>query len=94
MCIHSVQFSCSIVSNSLLPHRLQHARLPCPSPTSGACSKFMFIELVMLLNHLIPYHPLLLLPSSFPTTGSFLMSQFFASGGQVLELQLQHQSFQ
>ena len=32
------QFSCSVVSNSLLPHRLQHARLPCPSPTPGVCS--------------------------------------------------------
>ena len=35
--IHSVQISCSVVSNSLGPHRLQHARLPCPSPTPGAC---------------------------------------------------------
>ena len=35
-CIH--QFSCSVVSNSLWPHGLQHARLPCPSPTHGACS--------------------------------------------------------
>ena len=34
----SVQFSCSVVSNSLRPHGLQHARLPCPSPTPGACS--------------------------------------------------------
>ena len=33
-----VQFSCSVVSNSLWPHGLQHARLPCPSPTPGACS--------------------------------------------------------
>ena len=34
----SVQFSCSVVSDSLRPHGLQHARLPCPSPTPGACS--------------------------------------------------------
>ena len=33
----SVQFSCSVVSDSLRPHELQHARLPCPSPTPGAC---------------------------------------------------------
>jgi len=36
--LSSVQFSCSVVSNSLWPHGLQHARLPCPSPTPGACS--------------------------------------------------------
>ena len=36
--LSSVQFSCSVVSNSLRPHELQHARLPCPSPTPGACS--------------------------------------------------------
>ena len=36
--IRSVQFSCSVVSNSLQPRRLKHARLPCPSPTPGACS--------------------------------------------------------
>ena len=35
--INSVQFSCSVVSHSLLPHELQHARLPCPSPTPRAC---------------------------------------------------------
>ena len=35
--IHSVQFSCSVMSNSLGPHRIQHARLSCPSPTPGAC---------------------------------------------------------
>ena len=37
-CCSPVQFSCSVVSNSLRPHRLQHTRLPCPSPTPGACS--------------------------------------------------------
>ena len=36
--LRSVQFSCSVVSNSLQPHGLQHARLPCPSPTLGGCS--------------------------------------------------------
>ena len=36
--IHSVQFSCSVVSDSLLPHGLQHTRLPCPSQSPGACS--------------------------------------------------------
>ena len=42
----------------------------------------MSIELVISSNHLILYHPLLLLPSIFSNTGSFPMSQFFASGGQ------------
>ena len=57
--------------------------------------KLMSIESVMSSNHLI----LIVIPffshlQSFPASGSFSMSQFFASGGQVLEFQLQHQSFQ
>ena len=67
----SVQFSCSVVSNSLRPHRLQHTRLPCPSPTAGACSKLMSIKLVMPSNHLILCHPLLLLPSILPSISVF-----------------------
>ena len=59
LCSHSV------VSNSLRPHELQHPRFPCPSPTPRACSKLMSIKSVMPSNHLIPCHPLLLLPSSF-----------------------------
>ena len=52
------------MSDSLLPHRLQHTRLPCPSPTPGACSNSCpSIESVMPSNHLILCHPLLLLPS-------------------------------
>ena len=62
----SVQFSCSVVFNSLRPHGLQHSRLPCPSPTPRAYS-LMSIELVMPSNHLILYCPLLLLPSIFPS---------------------------
>ena len=53
--------------------------------------RFMFIESVMLSNHLILCHPLFLLPSIFPGSRSFPMSQLFTLGGQVLELQLQHQ---
>ena len=60
----SVQFSRSVVSNSLQPHRLQHARPPCPSPTPSLL-KLMSIELVIPSNHLILCHPLLLLPSIF-----------------------------
>ena len=55
------------MSDSLPPHGQQHARLPCPSPTSRALLRLMSIELVMPPNHLILCHPLLLLPSIFPS---------------------------
>ena len=53
------------MSDSLQLHGLQHARLPCPSPAPGTCSKLMSIELVMPFNHLILCCSLLLLPSVF-----------------------------
>ena len=56
--------------------------------------KLMVIESVMPFNHLIICHPFSSCPQSFPALGSFPMSPLFVSGGQVLELQLQHQSFQ
>ena len=56
--------------------------------------KLISVELVITSNHLIPCHPLFLLPSIFLASGSFPMNQFFASGGKILELQLQYQSFQ
>ena len=65
------QLSRSIVSNSLRPHGLQHARLPGLSPTPGALLKLTSIELVMTSNHLILCHPLLLLPSIFPSIRVF-----------------------
>ena len=58
----SVQFSRSVVSDSLRPHESQHARPPCPSPTPGVHS-ITSIESVMPSSHLILWHPLLLLPS-------------------------------
>ena len=61
------QFSRSVVSDPLPPHGLQHARLPCPSPTLGSLLKLISIESVMSSNHLILCHPLLLLPSIFPS---------------------------
>ena len=61
-----IQFSCSVMSDSLQPHELQHARPPCPSPT-----RLMPIESVMPSNHLILCHPLLLLPSIFPSIRVF-----------------------
>ena len=67
--MNSVQFSHSVVFDSLQPHGLQHARLPCPSPTPRACSKS--IKSVMPSNHLILCQPLLLLPSVFPSIRVF-----------------------
>ena len=64
------QFRRSIVSNSLWPHGLQYARLPCPSSTPRACSNSC-PELVMSSNHLILCCPLLGLPSVFPSIRVF-----------------------
>ena len=58
------------MSDSLLPHGLQHARPRCPSP-SQSLLKLMSIESVMPFNHLILCHPLLLLPSIFPSIRVF-----------------------
>ena len=63
-------FNCSVVSDSLWPNGLQHARLPCPSPSLRACSN-MSIELVIPSSHLILCCPLLLLPSIFPSMRVF-----------------------
>ena len=73
----SVQFSHSVVSASLWPHGLQHARPPCPSPTPGVYSNSCPIESVMPSNHLILSCALLLLPSIFPSIRAF-------SNGSVL----------
>ena len=69
MAIVSVQFSHSVVSYSLQPHGLQHARIPCPSPTPGAYSDSY--PSVMASNHLILCHPFLPLPSIFPSIRVF-----------------------
>ena len=63
--LSSLQFSCSVMSNCLWPHGLQHTRLPCPSPTLRACSNSS-VESVVPSNHLILCCPLLLQPSIFP----------------------------
>ena len=68
--MQSVQFSRSVVSDSLRPHEPQHIRPPCPSPTPGA-TKPMSIDWVVPSNHLILCHPLLLLPSIFPSIRVF-----------------------
>ena len=59
------------MSDFLQPHGLKHTRYPCLSPTPGACSKLMSIESVIPSNHLILCHPLLLLPSTFPSIRVF-----------------------
>ena len=72
----------SVKSDSLWPHRLQHARLPCPSPSPGACSNWCPLTQwhhPSILSSVIPFSSCL---QSFPVSGSFLMSQLFTSGGQ------------
>ena len=66
----SLQFSRSVVSDSLQPHELQHSRPPCPSPTPGVHSNTS-IESVMPSSHLILCHPLLLLPPIPPSIRVF-----------------------
>ena len=76
------QFSCSVASDSLRPHRLQHARLPWPSPTPRACSNSCpscrWCH-PTISSSVVPFFSCL---QSFPASGSFQMSQLFALGGQ------------
>ena len=67
----SVHLSCSVMSDSLRPHGLQHARPPLSTTNSRSLLKLMSIESVMPSNHLILCHPLLLLPSIFPSIRVF-----------------------
>ena len=79
-----VQFSCSVMSNSLRPHGLQHARLPCPSPAPRACSNSCSSSQwcrPTISSSVIPFSSCL---QSFPASGSFPMSQFFTSDGQSI----------
>ena len=66
----SVQFSHSVASDSFQPHGLQHARLPCPSPSPRACSNSCPLT-VMPSKHCVLCCPLLLLPSIFPGIRDF-----------------------
>ena len=67
---HSVQFSCSVVCDSLRPHGLQHARPPCLSPTPGACSNSCPLSR-WCHPTISSCHPLLLLLSIFPSIRVF-----------------------
>ena len=80
----SVQFSRSVMSNSLRPHGLQHDRLPCPSPTPGAYSNWSQSHRwchPTISSSVIPFSSRL---QSFPASGSFPMSQFSVSGDQSI----------
>ena len=82
--VGSVQFSHSVVSDSLRPHESQHARPPCPSPTPGVhpnpcpLSQWCYPT---ISSSVIPFSSC---SQSFPASGSFQMSQLFASGGQSI----------
>ena len=78
----SVQFSRSDMSNSLRPYGLQHTRLPCPSPTLGACSNSCPSSQFCHPTNTSSFVPFSSCLQSFPASGYFLMSQFFTSSGQ------------
>ena len=76
------QFSCSVVSDSLRPHGLQHARPPCPLPTPRVYSKSLsWWCRPTFSSSVIPFSSCL---QSFPASGSFQMSQLFTLGGQSI----------
>ena len=81
---YSVQFSCSVVSDSLQLHESQHARPSCPSPTPGVYSKSC--PLIWWCNPAISSSvvPFPSCRQSLPASGSFPMSQLFAWGGQSI----------
>ena len=80
----SAQFSHSVASDSLRPHGLQHTRLPCPSPTSRACSNSCPSNWWCHPTISSSVVPLSSCPQSFPVSGSLQMSQFSSSGGQSI----------
>ena len=82
--VSSIQFSRSVVSDSLRPHEPQHTRPPCPSPTPGvytnSCALSRWCHLTISPS-VVSFSSSL---QSFPTSGSFQMSQLFTSGGQSI----------
>ena len=81
---HSVQFSHSVMSDSLRPHESQHARPPCPSPAPGAysysCPSSWWCHSTISFS-IVPFSSC---PQSCPASGSFPMSQLLAWGGQSI----------
>ena len=80
----SVQLSCSVVSDSLRPHGLQHARPPCPLPTPGAYSNSCPLNQwchPTISSSVLPFSSHL---QFFPASGPFPVSQFFTSCGQSI----------
>ena len=80
----SVQFSCSVVSEYLWPHGLQHVRPPYPSPTPGVYSNTCTLSrwyYPTISSSVVPFSSCL---QSFPASGPFPMSQFFASDDQSI----------
>ena len=78
----SVQFSRLVLSNSLWPHEMQHARPPCPSPTPGVCSDSRASSQwchPAISSSVVPFSSC---PQSLPASESFPMSQLFTWGGQ------------
>ena len=82
--VSSVQFTRSVMSNSLRPHESQHARSPCPPPTPGvhsdSCPSSQWCH-PAISSSVVPFYSC---PQSLPASGSFPMSQFFASGDQSI----------
>ena len=81
--LHILLFSCSVMSDSLQPHGLQHTRLACPSPSPGACSNSCPLSQwchPAISSSVIPFSCL----QTSPASGSFLMSQLFTSGSQSI----------
>ena len=79
-----LQCSCSVMSNSLWPHGLQHAKLPCPSPAPGACSNSCPSSQwchPTTSSSIVPFSSYL---QPFPASGSFPTSQFFTSSGHSI----------
>ena len=89
----SVQFSLSVVSDSLRPHELQHARPPCSSPTPGVYSNSCPLSRwchPAISSSVVPFSSPF---QSFPASGSFPMSQFFASGAQCIGVSVSASDF-
>ena len=87
-------FSCSVVSNFLRPHGPQHIRLSCPSPSPGVCSNSCPLSqwyCTTISSSVLPFSSC---PQSFPASGVFQWVDCKHQVAKVLELQLQHQSFQ